>query len=87
MSQHERIAAKPTKEETLTKENFECGVRPHVKSGRIVGGKESTFGAWPWQALVRELNENGTFTHNYYGGVLITENFVLTVAHWNSVYK
>lgn len=57
-----------------------------MKSGRIVGGKDATFGAWPWQALVREVDENNTFTHKYYGGVLIDKNYVLTVAHWTPEY-
>lgn len=65
----------------------ECGIRPHVKSGRIIGGKDAIFGAWPWQALVRELGENNTFTRNYYGGVLIDAKYVLTVAHWSSEYE
>lgn len=60
---------------------IECGVRPHVKSGRIVGGKGATFGEWPWQVLVRESTWLGLFTKNKCGGVLITKNFVMTAAH------
>lgn len=59
----------------------ECGVRPHVKSGRIVGGKGATFGEWPWQVLVRESTWLGLFTKNKCGGVLITKSFVMTAAH------
>ncbi|KAH8277734.1 hypothetical protein KR018_004423 [Drosophila ironensis] len=59
----------------------ECGVRPHVKSGRIVGGKGSTFGAFPWQVLVRESTWLGLFTKNKCGGVLITSRYVITAAH------
>lgn len=49
---------------------------------RVVGGMDSTFGAWPWLVLVRELTRNCTVTQYRYGGVLISENYVLTVAHW-----
>ncbi|XP_055310506.1 serine protease filzig [Sitodiplosis mosellana] len=59
----------------------QCGVRPHVKSGRIVGGKGATFGEWPWQVLVRESTWLGLFTKNKCGGVLITKNYVMTAAH------
>ncbi|XP_011186964.1 serine protease filzig [Zeugodacus cucurbitae] len=60
---------------------FKCGVRPHIKSGRIVGGKGSTFGAYPWQVLVRESTWLGLFTKNKCGGVLITNRYVVTAAH------
>ncbi|XP_067630336.1 serine protease filzig isoform X2 [Eurosta solidaginis] len=60
---------------------FKCGVRPHIKSGRIVGGKGSTFGAYPWQVLVRESTWLGLFTKNKCGGVLITNRYVTTAAH------
>lgn len=59
----------------------ECGARPHVKSGRIVGGKGATFGEWPWQVLVRESTWLGLFTKNKCGGVLISKNYVVTAAH------
>ncbi|XP_014219940.1 mucin-2 [Copidosoma floridanum] len=58
-----------------------CGVRPLVKTGRIVGGKGATFGEWPWQVLVREATWLGLFTKNKCGGVLITDKFVITAAH------
>ncbi|XP_060808752.1 serine protease filzig [Amyelois transitella] len=58
-----------------------CGVRPLVKSGRIVGGKNAKFGEWPWQVLVRESTWLGLFTKNKCGGVLITSRFVTTAAH------
>ena len=31
----------------------DCGVRP-IREGRIVGGRETAFGDWPWQVLVKE---------------------------------
>lgn len=59
----------------------ECGIRPNVRSRRIVGGRASTFGKWPWQVLVRESNGLGLFTEKKCGGVLITKNYVMTAAH------
>lgn len=63
-----------------------CGVRPMVKSGRIVGGKGATFGEWPWQVLVRESTWLGLFTKNKCGGVLITSRYVTTAAHCQPGY-
>ncbi|GLH00885.1 Serine protease lint [Gryllus bimaculatus] len=60
----------------------ECGVRPLMqKYGRIVGGKGATFGAWPWQVLVRESTWLGLFTKNKCGGVLLSNRYVVTAAH------
>ncbi|XP_048505114.1 serine protease filzig isoform X2 [Athalia rosae] len=59
----------------------DCGVRPLVKTGRIVGGKGAKFGKWPWQVLVREATWLGLFTKNKCGGVLITNKYVTTAAH------
>ncbi|CAL7950620.1 unnamed protein product [Xylocopa violacea] len=59
----------------------QCGIRPLVKSARIVGGKSASFGEWPWQVLVREATWLGLFTKNKCGGVLITDKYVITAAH------
>lgn len=53
-------------------------MRPMVKSGRIVGGKASAFGEFPWQVLVRESTWLGLFTKNKCGGVLISNSYVVT---------
>ncbi|XP_055679999.1 serine protease filzig [Lutzomyia longipalpis] len=58
-----------------------CGIRPHVKSARIVGGKSAHFGEFPWQVLVRESTWLGLFTKNKCGGVLISNSYVITAAH------
>ncbi|KAJ8924314.1 hypothetical protein NQ315_007107, partial [Exocentrus adspersus] len=59
----------------------QCGVRPLVKTGRIVGGRGATFGEFPWQVLVRESTWLGLFTKNKCGGVLISHRYVMTAAH------
>ncbi|XP_076167750.1 transmembrane serine protease filzig [Ptiloglossa arizonensis] len=59
----------------------QCGVRPLVREGKIVGGKAAAFGKWPWQVLIREATWLGLFTKNKCGGVLITEKYVVTAAH------
>ncbi|KAG5884318.1 hypothetical protein JTB14_023740 [Gonioctena quinquepunctata] len=59
----------------------ECGVRPLMRSAKIVGGKGATFGEFPWQVLVRESTWLGLFTKNKCGGVLISHKYVMTAAH------
>ncbi|XP_039299261.1 serine protease filzig [Nilaparvata lugens] len=71
----------PIKTSTELDYRRECGVRPLMKNGRIVGGKGATFGEWPWQVLVREATWLGLFTKNKCGGVLITNKYVITAAH------
>ncbi|GAB0088361.1 Serine protease filzig [Sergentomyia squamirostris] len=66
---------------TIEDGRIRCGVRPHVKTGRIVGGKSAHFGEWPWQVLVRESTWLGLFTKNKCGGVLISNSYVITAAH------
>lgn len=58
-----------------------CGIRPLLKTGRIVGGKGAKFGEFPWQVLVRESTWFGMFTKNKCGGVLISNRYVMTAAH------
>ncbi|CAL8088541.1 unnamed protein product [Orchesella dallaii] len=59
----------------------DCGVRPLIKKGRIVGGTPSKFGSWPWHALVKETVWWGIFSKIKCGGVLIGAQHVLTAAH------
>lgn len=66
---------------------LDCGVRPHVKQGRIVGGKSATFGEWPWQVLVRESTWLGLFNKIKCGGVLISKSYVVTAAHCQPGYR
>ncbi|XP_054003076.1 serine protease filzig [Hylaeus anthracinus] len=59
----------------------QCGIRPLIREGKIVGGKAAAFGKWPWQVLIREATWLGLFTKNKCGGVLITDKYVVTAAH------
>ncbi|UYV78011.1 TMPRSS11D [Cordylochernes scorpioides] len=59
----------------------ECGIRSLKPNGRIVGGLNTYFGKWPWQALIKEATWLGLFTKNKCGGVLLNAHFILTAAH------
>ena len=52
-----------------------------VPEARIVGGRRSDYGKWPWQVLIRESTWFGIFSKNKCGGVLISDRHVLTAAH------
>ena len=56
-----------------------CGHDP--PSGRIVGGVESTIGAYPWLALLGYTIKGREELQYACGGALIGENYVLTAAH------
>ena len=68
----------------------ECGTRapirsPQVGGGlydlfRIVGGKESEFGVWPWQTSLLRVYSGGVERQRC-GTVLIARNWVATAAH------
>ena len=61
--------------------NFaDCGVRPLVRKSRIVGGRRSDYGKWPWQVLIRESTWFFR-SKKKCGGVLISDRHVLTAAH------
>jgi len=54
-----------------------CSIPILGKNQRIVGGSDSEPGAWPWQAGIVTT----TGTRPFCGGVLISEQWVLTAAH------
>ncbi|XP_077286323.1 chymotrypsin-like elastase family member 2A [Arctopsyche grandis] len=70
---------------------YECGVpiRRHyrhprevlVGSVRIIKGRESRRGAWPWQVSLQLLHPKFGFIGHWCGGVLIHPMWILTAAH------
>lgn len=59
----------------------DCGVRPMKREGRVVGGRDSHLGEFPWSVLIRETSLMGLFVKTKCGGVLIDLKWVLTAAH------
>ncbi|KAJ7383521.1 hypothetical protein OS493_027687 [Desmophyllum pertusum] len=57
-----------------------CGVRPVDFRARIVGGKSSTRGWWPWQIGLYTVNNKGNDVL-ICGGALISGQWILTAAH------
>ena len=53
--------------------------RPKVPKRRVASGMTSTPGAQPWAASIRLTGDQNTFHHC--GAVLLSEFYVLTVAH------
>ncbi|VVD05272.1 unnamed protein product [Leptidea sinapis] len=69
----------------------ECGVplrrhnrQPRERSAsqlRIIKGRESKRGAWPWQVSLQLLHPNYGLIGHWCGGVLIHPLWLLTTAH------
>ena len=66
-----------------------CGIRKIILSRkrRIVGGKKSSFGDWPWHVSIKkvpnwqvDLDGFGNDRGNC-GGALLTRNWIITAAH------
>ncbi|XP_054418110.1 neurotrypsin [Pteronotus mesoamericanus] len=59
-----------------------CGIRPlhHRRQKRIVGGKNSLRGGWPWQASLRLRTPRGD-GRLLCGATLLSSCWVLTAAH------
>lgn len=59
----------------------DCGIRTMKREGRVVGGRDSHLGEFPWSVLIRETTLLGFFIKTKCGGVLIDLKWVLTAAH------
>ena len=46
-----------------------------VASKRIIGGRKSKEGEWPWQVYLNSSNGE------YCGGAILSEHFILTASH------
>ncbi|XP_019871030.1 trypsin-1 isoform X2 [Aethina tumida] len=49
--------------------------------GRIIHGKQSVRGAWPWQVSLQLLHPQFGFLGHWCGGVMISNEWLLTAAH------
>ncbi|CAG9860185.1 unnamed protein product [Phyllotreta striolata] len=49
--------------------------------GRIIQGKQSKRGAWPWQVSLQLLHPQFGFLGHWCGGVMISSEWLLTAAH------
>lgn len=68
---------------TAATSTVECGVtsmwpRPET---RIMGGKDSSFGRWPWQVSVRRTSFFGFSSTHRCGGAIINEGWIATAGH------
>ncbi|XP_063826647.1 serine proteinase stubble isoform X1 [Ostrinia nubilalis] len=68
---------------TVATNSAECGVtsmwpRPET---RIMGGKDSSFGKWPWQVSVRRNSYFGFSSTHRCGGAIINEGWIATAGH------
>lgn len=52
-----------------------------LEHGRIINGKESPKGAWPWQVSLQLLHPKFGLIGHWCGGVLIHPQWILTAAH------
>ncbi|CAK1585188.1 unnamed protein product [Parnassius mnemosyne] len=68
---------------TAATNSVECGVTamwPRPES-RIMGGKDSSFGRWPWQVSVRRNSFFGFSSTHRCGGAIINEGWIATAGH------
>ncbi|KAJ0183132.1 hypothetical protein K1T71_001108 [Dendrolimus kikuchii] len=77
------VSTAPTIQTTAATNTVECGVtamwpRPEQ---RIMGGKDSSFGRWPWQVSVRRTSFFGFSSTHRCGGAIINEGWIATAGH------
>lgn len=52
-----------------------------LPSTKVVGGRSSLFGAWPWQVSVRRTSFFGFSSTHRCGGAILSQNWIATAAH------
>ncbi|XP_044743820.1 proproteinase E-like [Chrysoperla carnea] len=62
-------------------DNFYDDSANAVGSGRIISGRQSVKGAWPWQVSLELLHPKFGYIGHWCGGVLISSEWILTAAH------
>lgn len=55
--------------------------RGRSRKGRIIMGRETEEGEFPWQASLQLLHPVLGFIGHWCGGVLIDQNWILSAAH------
>ncbi|XP_032738884.1 acrosin [Lontra canadensis] len=61
-----------------------CGLRFRQSSqgsGRVVGGQETTIGAWPWMVSLQVFTSHNHRRYHACGGTLLNSHWLLTAAH------
>ncbi|CAN7981135.1 unnamed protein product, partial [Ixodes pacificus] len=59
----------------------ECGVPTLLPQTKVVGGKSSSFGAWPWQVSVRRTSFFGFSSTHRCGGAILNRYWIATAGH------
>ncbi|XP_054162302.1 serine proteinase stubble-like [Oppia nitens] len=72
--------------QTYTKRPFlsskvQCGVPQLMPQTKVVGGKNSAFGAWPWQVSVRRTSFFGFSSTHRCGGAILNNQWIATAGH------
>ncbi|XP_068622149.1 trypsin-like [Battus philenor] len=66
-------------------EKVQCGTRTvdfsPRRTGKIVGGSETPYGAYPWQVEIQMLDPDKLTFEHHCGGAVIAQRLVLSAAH------
>ncbi|XP_059057775.1 serine protease 30-like [Achroia grisella] len=77
---NQNLVSKPGKSERV-----QCGTRTvdfnPRRTGKIVGGTETPYGAFPWQVEIQMLDHDKLEFEHHCGGAVIGERLVLSAAH------
>ncbi|XP_072948636.1 trypsin-like [Epargyreus clarus] len=80
---NQNLVPKPGKSEKGDK--VQCGTRTVdfnlKRTGKIVGGSETPYGAFPWQVEIQMLDPDKLNFEHHCGGAVIAERLVLSAAH------